>query len=77
MQSGRPLSTVPVLPPLAGVLPPEVVQAWSKLEDQYGTNPLTGEQGLVPAAEASGALVPDEAFSDLAAPEQGQGQAST
>ena len=37
---------------------------------------LWREQGLVPATEASGALVLDEAFLDLATP-GGQGQAST
>ena len=75
--SGCPLSPVPVLLPLAGVLPPKMVQAWSELEDWYGTDPLIGEQGLVPATEASGALVPDEVFSDLAASEGCQGQALT
>ena len=72
MLPGQPLSPVPVLPPLVGVLPPEVVQAWSELEDGYSTNPLTEEQGLVLATEASvasGALVVVTAFSDLVSPE--------
>ena len=56
------MSPIPVLPPLVGVLPPEVVQVWSELGDQYGTDPLTGEQGLVLATEASGALVSDKVF---------------
>ena len=55
------------------------MQAWSELEAQYGAGPLTGEQGLVQATEASvasGAPLPDEAFSDLEASEGDRSQAS-
>ena len=54
-----------------------MVQAWSEMEDWYGTGSLTGEQGLAPATEASGALVLDEAFLDLVTPEGVPNQAST
>ena len=79
VRPGRPLSLVPVVQPLMGELPLEVVQTWSELEAQYSTGLLAGESGLFPAMEASvvsGAPVPDEAFSDLDVPEGNQGQAS-
>ena len=49
LRSGRPVFAVPTLQPLSGELPLEVVQAWNKLEAQYGTGPLTGEPGFCPA----------------------------
>ena len=72
VQSGRPLSPVPVLQPLMGDLSLDVVQAWDELEAWYGIWPLTGEQGFFPttgASVSSGQLAPDEAFYDLEIPE--------
>ena len=57
-----------------------MIQAWSELEDRYGTGSLTGEQELTLATEASdatGAPVLDEAFMDLLTPEGDIDKAST
>ena len=62
-----------------GPLPPDVVQALSKLKAQYGSGSLTGEQGFIhdtEASVASGALVTDKAFSNFEVPEGSQDQAS-
>ena len=62
--------------PLIRELPSEVVKSWSELEAQYVTGLFAWEFRLVLAMEASGALVTDEAFSDLEVLERNQGQAS-
>ena len=69
MQLGWPVSPVPATQALLGELPSEVVQAWSELEDQYGTGPSAGDSRLSPVTEtpviSSSIPAPDEAFSSL------------
>ena len=78
VQSGQPLSPATVSLPVKGVLPPNVLEALSELEDRYSFVLPTGDQGLALATETSdvsGALVLGELLMDLDVPEGNPGQA--
>ena len=79
MWSEQALPLPRVSSPLKGVLPPNVLEALSELEDRYSFGLLTGAQVLALAiyteTEVSGALLPGKTLMALDVPVEDPGQA--